>query len=913
LTVVVSQVLTSLSLTPATATVPDGTTQQFTATALDQFGLDLTQLPTLGWSVDAGGLGTVSSNGLYTAPASGTASVTVQAGSDSLSATAAVSVVPNIPITEFPIPTASSVPIGITAGPDGNVWFTESQASKIGRITPAGSVTEFSLPPPLPQNDASTRGPGDITLGPDGNLWFTEGFGPYDSIGMITPAGQVSEFVIPTLNSDPQSITTGPDGNLWFTERGGNKIGEINPATGAITEYAVPTPNSQPFGITAGLDGNLWFTEYSGGKIGRITPAGVITEFVVGPQLLGITSGGDGNLWFADFSGGSIGRLDPFTGTVTEFALPSGNGAGPQYLTAGPDGNVWFGEIPTNVVGCITPAGVITQYSVPSANAWIQGITAGPDGNVWFTENIAEHIGRISLGFAPTVVIADNAVAAIQMALSPTVSQVTTALDSVSPTTAPAPNAPTSPLAAVQPTVTATVPLSVPPALPQSVTLSGGSPTGSILTAELDTSAVTTQGTDAASSQVEVAETGAVTQYLQPAVPAAQSTSAPTTGGNPKQYFVATAPLGVSYVYAAFQESITYLIDPASGTYYEFISVGAGPGLGLGIKGLKLNASGSLEVGWATYDNPVTGPANFGLSVNGFAALGLGISGQVFGNEITGQGGTGSSTGTSIGVGVGVSGIISWSWFIGTGNISALPADVQSAFYANVQPDALNGVAQTDGVLDAGQIQSLYENALNNSNASGETGPIVFMPDSPAAVTDAAGTGTTQYQLPYYQPVLSEDTPASVDGPVASLPPGWTPPPGVVTPTPPPQPALAPFQTPPPAPTLPPDQTPPPQPAEPYTPPAPVPVNPVTQLPATATAQLPGLVPVNPVTKLPTTATTEPPGYVPVNPVTQLPANADPGKTVYTALGTQVVPSNTTTTVNPGKTVYTAFGTQTVL
>jgi streptogramin lyase len=37
-------------------------------------------------------------------------------------------------ITEFPTPTKSA-PIGITAGPDGNLWFTEENVSKIGRIT----------------------------------------------------------------------------------------------------------------------------------------------------------------------------------------------------------------------------------------------------------------------------------------------------------------------------------------------------------------------------------------------------------------------------------------------------------------------------------------------------------------------------------------------------------------------------------------------------------------------------------------------------------------------------------------------------------------------------------------------------------------------------------------------------------
>ena len=39
-------------------------------------------------------------------------------------------------INEFPIPTLASNSIAITAGPDGNLWFTEFHANQIGRITP---------------------------------------------------------------------------------------------------------------------------------------------------------------------------------------------------------------------------------------------------------------------------------------------------------------------------------------------------------------------------------------------------------------------------------------------------------------------------------------------------------------------------------------------------------------------------------------------------------------------------------------------------------------------------------------------------------------------------------------------------------------------------------------------------------
>ena len=45
-------------------------------------------------------------------------------------------------MTEFSAGITGSNLYGITLGPEGNLWFTEE--SKIGRITPAGVVTEFS-------------------------------------------------------------------------------------------------------------------------------------------------------------------------------------------------------------------------------------------------------------------------------------------------------------------------------------------------------------------------------------------------------------------------------------------------------------------------------------------------------------------------------------------------------------------------------------------------------------------------------------------------------------------------------------------------------------------------------------------------------------------------------------------------
>src|SRR5262245_56744452 len=69
-------------------------------------------------------------------------------------------------VSEFPLGTAPPAPQGITAGPDGALWYTDPGSNKIGRISIAGAVTEYTLP-------AAGSDPRGIAAGPDGALWFT--------------------------------------------------------------------------------------------------------------------------------------------------------------------------------------------------------------------------------------------------------------------------------------------------------------------------------------------------------------------------------------------------------------------------------------------------------------------------------------------------------------------------------------------------------------------------------------------------------------------------------------------------------------------------------------------------------------------------------------------------------------------
>jgi streptogramin lyase len=304
---------------------------------------------------------------------------------------------------------------GITAGPDGNVWFTDTDAGAIGNITPSGSFTEFVLDHTFPNYNLAQG----ITTGADGNLWFgglLNVAGP--RIGQITPDGTATRFSIPVFDfGDPQEenilgLTAGPDGNVWYNESvypNSQAIGRVTPDGQATALYLRSDGNPVGEGITTSPDGNVWFVTGTRDELGRITSDGQTTLFRIPtpsdaftPKAT-LTVGPDGNLWStgvqADIHTGhyisaSIDRIT-LDGQFTEFSLPLANL--PGTITAGPDGNLWFTEPGANQIGMITPDGQITEYPVPTPNSFPEFITAGPDGNIWFTEPGSVQIGEFVL------------------------------------------------------------------------------------------------------------------------------------------------------------------------------------------------------------------------------------------------------------------------------------------------------------------------------------------------------------------------------------------------------------------------------------------------------------------------------------------------------------------------------------
>ena len=197
-------------------------------------------------------------------------------------------------ITEFPVPTANAALTGITAGPDGNLWFTEQGAGKLGEINPAThAITEF----PVPARE-----------------W------PY--------------------HAQPWGITTGPDGNLWFTAYGDDAIdvAALNPAAGTHLVVTQPPPASvtagSGFGLTVQAEdssGNL-VSSFSGTVTVELAsnPGGT----TLGGTLVVAASGG-----VATFSGLTLAKVASGYTLYVSASGPTSTTTGPFNVVSSPSGN----------------------------------------------------------------------------------------------------------------------------------------------------------------------------------------------------------------------------------------------------------------------------------------------------------------------------------------------------------------------------------------------------------------------------------------------------------------------------------------------------------------------------------------------------------------------------------------------
>jgi hypothetical protein len=134
-TVIVNQSPTLISISPAVATLNQGQTQHYSATVTDQFGFALPIQPTIGFSLGAGSVGSITADGQYTA--------STTAGTATVTATSGAGLTASIPITISNAAPTAPTGLSATALNAGQIqlaWAgnTLSQSYTIGRATVSG-------------------------------------------------------------------------------------------------------------------------------------------------------------------------------------------------------------------------------------------------------------------------------------------------------------------------------------------------------------------------------------------------------------------------------------------------------------------------------------------------------------------------------------------------------------------------------------------------------------------------------------------------------------------------------------------------------------------------------------------------------------------------------------------------------
>jgi streptogramin lyase len=306
-------------------------------------------------------------------------------------------------LTEFALPESLQRPVFITAGADGNLWFTAT--GKIGRITPRGTITEFPL--------GVDGDPAGLAAGPDKSLFVIVG----NEILRVNMTGRVTRVPLPASIDHPiTSIVTAPDGTIWFAESSKNPYATTSPLEGTVigrispqgTVATYPVEPSIP-GITISVvaarpDGGVWIATDE--ALGSMSLDGKITRYNVSSVMqvkASYATDPDGNLWIVGgfYPGGGdagiVTRVAP--NGSTQFwsfsqVLPEGD-SNSVIASMGREGYVWAPGKATLLR--ITLQGGITALEIPD-DFTIGSMFVDKSNDLWFTEIDANKIGRIHLG-----------------------------------------------------------------------------------------------------------------------------------------------------------------------------------------------------------------------------------------------------------------------------------------------------------------------------------------------------------------------------------------------------------------------------------------------------------------------------------------------------------------------------------
>jgi streptogramin lyase len=219
--------------------------------------------------------------------------------------------------------------VSIARGPGGAMWFYDARSNNtfnadsptaFGTIsTASGSIVEF----PTPDNAVSLS----MVLGPDGALWFADSNA--GAVGRVTSAGAYTSFATTgpiSPNFQTNVLSNAPDGNIWFagTNQGSGQsfIGDVNLATKTVAVYEQGVESGRFNAMIEGSDHNLWFSEspgtgdfFSNQEVIGVIDVGTHATYAypaIVPQnsnITGLVDPGNRTIYMLDAAFGNIGKV----------------------------------------------------------------------------------------------------------------------------------------------------------------------------------------------------------------------------------------------------------------------------------------------------------------------------------------------------------------------------------------------------------------------------------------------------------------------------------------------------------------------------------------------------------------------------------------------------------------------------
>lgn len=200
-------------------------------------------------------------------------------------------------VTRYPMPAGTpSINMNTAVfGKDGTLWFT-GQAGFYGRLDPAtGRVQVFDAP--------RGRGPYGITATPDGSIYYASLAGSH--IARIDPATNTATVIEPpTPGQGARRVWSDSQGRIWVSEWNAGQLGMYDPRNGGSwKEWELPGGRPQAYAVYVDDRDKVWVTDFGGNAIVRFDPTTEqFTEFTLSQANANVRQllGRPGEVWGAE-------------------------------------------------------------------------------------------------------------------------------------------------------------------------------------------------------------------------------------------------------------------------------------------------------------------------------------------------------------------------------------------------------------------------------------------------------------------------------------------------------------------------------------------------------------------------------------------------------------------------------------